>query len=74
MSRLASAFRLTGLGFYVGICITLGAYGGLWLDEKLNTSPLFIISGILLGLAVAAYGVYQMIKPLINNRNDREDD
>ena len=72
MSKWALAMRLTGVGFFIGVCILLGTFGGLWLDGKLNTKPLFMIGGLLVGLAVAVYGVYQMVKPLMDNRRDKE--
>jgi ATP synthase protein I len=40
----------------------LGIFGGMFLDDKLETPPLFLIIGLLLGLAA---GVFSMIK-LIN--------
>jgi ATP synthase protein I len=72
MNRWVAALRLTGVGFYIAACILLGIYGGLWLDGKLNTKPILLILGLLLGLAVAFYGVYRMIRPLMDNRQDRE--
>lgn len=72
MSRWVAALRLTGVGFFIGACILLGTFGGLWLDGKLNTNPLFMMVGLFVGLAVAVYGVYQMIRPLMNNRQDKE--
>jgi len=72
MSRWVAALRLTGVGFFIGACILLGTFGGLWLDGKLTTSPLFMMVGLFAGLAVAAYGVYQMIRPLMNNKQDKE--
>ena len=71
-SRLTAALRLTGVGFYVGACIVGGTFAGLWLDGKLNTRPLFMIGGLLLGVVVAFYGLYRMLKPLMNNKNGRE--
>jgi ATP synthase protein I len=73
MSRWAAALRLTGVGFYVAACILGGILAGLWIDNKLNTRPLFILFGLAVGLAVAFYGVYRMIRPVINSRQDRED-
>ena len=63
MKRWEAAFRLVGLGWYVGICIFLGVTGGLWLDNRLHSSPAFVIVGLLLGIIVAFYGVYKMILP-----------
>lgn len=62
MSRWVSALRLTGIGFYIGICIAGGAFAGWWFgDEK----PLFVIVGLVIGLIVAFFGVYQMIRPFM---------
>jgi F0F1-type ATP synthase assembly protein I len=69
MRRWVAALRLTGVGFYVGICIAGGAFVGWWLGGE---KPLFLIVGLLVGLVVATYGVYQMIRPLMDNRRDKE--
>ena len=74
MSRWVAALRLTGVGFFIAACILLGTFVGLWLDGKLNTKPLFMIVGLLVGLLVAFYGVYQMIRPLMGNKQDKEND
>jgi len=71
MSRWETALRLTGVGFYIGACIVLGTLAGLWLDGKLGTRPLFLIGGLLLGVVVAFYGLYRMLKPLMNDKQDR---
>ena len=60
------AIRVAGMGWYVALCIVLGVLGGLWLDNKLGTSPLLILSGTLLGVVVAFYGIYKMVVPLLN--------
>ncbi len=65
------ALRLAGVGFFIGGSIALGVWGGLWLDNKLDTS-LFWIIGLILGIVVAFYGVYQMLLPLIGNKQDKE--
>jgi len=72
MSRWVAALRLTGVGFFIGTCIVMGVVGGLWLDNKLNTAPVFMIVGLVLGIVVAAYGVYQMLLPLLHNKQDKE--
>ena len=72
MNRWIPALRLTGFGFFIGACILGGTFAGLWLDGKLNTKPLFMIIGLLAGLVIAVYGVYRMIRPLMNDRQDKE--
>jgi F0F1-type ATP synthase assembly protein I len=58
---------LMGMGFYIAIAIILGIWGGHWLDLKMNTGPLWLIIGMVLGIAVVALGVYNMMKPFIEN-------
>jgi ATP synthase protein I len=71
MNRWTAALRLTGVGFFIGISIVGGTFAGLWLDGKFNTSPIFILLGLFLGLVVAVYGVYRMIIPFIKNNQDK---
>ncbi len=73
MRRWQAALRLIGVGWYVATSILLGVLGGLWLDNKFNTKPLFVIAGLILGVIVAGYGVYQMFLPLIRNKQNKED-
>ena len=73
MNRWAAAFRLTGIGFYIAACILIGIFGGLWLDNKLHTSPLFILLGLVLGLGLAVYGVYRLIRPLLDKQGSEND-
>ncbi len=70
MGRLELALRLLGMGWYVGICIVLGVLGGRWLDNKLHTSPMLVVAGLLLGIIVAFYGLYKMILPNINQKRN----
>jgi len=66
------SLRLTGVGFFIGGSILLGVLAGLWLDSKLNTSPILVLVGLFLGLIVAFYGVYQMVSPLMGNKQNKE--
>lgn len=77
MKKWQAALRFIGLGWYVAICITLGILGGLWLDRHAfngATSPLFTIVGLLLGITVAFYGLYRMIRPFIYDNKDNGKD
>ena len=66
MNLWGLAVRLTGLGWYVALCIVFGIVGGLALDGLLETKPLFMLLGILLGSVVAFWGLYKMVQPLLN--------
>ena len=72
MSRWVAALRLTGVGFFIGGSIVLGVVAGLWLDNRLNTSPILVLVGLFLGIAVAFLGVYQMLLPLIGGKRGKE--
>ena len=72
MSKWVAALRLVGVGFFIGGSIVLGVFAGLWLDSKLNTSPILVIVGLILGIVIAFYGVYQMLLPLIGNEQGKE--
>jgi F0F1-type ATP synthase assembly protein I len=71
MNRWAAALRLVGVGFFIGGAIVLGVGAGLWLDTRLNTKPILVILGLILGIIVAFYGVYQMLLPLLSNRRNK---
>ena len=72
MSRWIAALRLTGVGFFIGVCIVLGILAGLWIDTKLGTEPVFILVGLVIGVAVAVYGVYRMLLPVMGSKRDKE--
>ena len=67
------AFQFAGLGWYVAVCIVGGTLGGGWLDERVGTSPLFLLLGLLFGLVLAFYGVYQMAANYFGGRNNSKD-
>jgi F0F1-type ATP synthase assembly protein I len=69
MNKWIPALRLTGIGFYIATCIVGGTLAGWWLGSK---KPLFMIIGLVLGLVIAVYGVYRMIRPLMKNNQDKE--
>jgi ATP synthase protein I len=70
MKRWEAALRLVGMGWYVGICIVLGVWGGLRLDEKFHTKPILTIVGLILGIVVAFYGVYRMLLPTMGKKEN----
>lgn len=71
--RWADVIRFVGIGWYIAICILLGFLGGRWLGQKLDgnsTEIIFTLLGVGLGLIVAFYGVYRMVKTIAANNQD----
>jgi len=68
MPKWEAALRFIGVGWFIALSILLGVFGGLWLDSKFGTKPILVIVGLILGLVVAFYGVYQMLLPLMRGK------
>ena len=68
IKRWRIALSLVGIGWYIGLSIIGGVLGGLWLDNTINTKPLFVIIGLILGIIAAVYGVYLTLEPIISDR------
>lgn len=62
MTKWQLALRLVGVGWFIAFCEVLGVLGGLWLDKKINTTPIFSLVGVTLGTFVALFGVYRMLR------------
>ncbi len=64
---MPSRFRDIGpylnLGFQFAITVCLGVALGYWLDMRLNTLPLFIILGLLLGGLSGFLTLYRGVYP-----------
>ncbi len=71
MDKRVAVLRLVGVGWYIAASILLGVFGGLWLDNRLNTKPVLLIIGLILGVIVAFYGVYRMLIPLMGNNQNK---
>ena len=71
MDKRLAALGMVGVGFFIAGSIILGVVGGRWLDGRLNSAPLFLIIGLLLGIVVAFYGVYTMLRPFMDDKQDK---
>jgi len=70
VERWAAALRVTGIGFYIGVCIAGGVALGVWLDGKFGKGPLFTLLGLGLGLFTAFYGTYRMLRETLGLGKD----
>ena len=59
--KYGAIVRLVGVGWYVGICIGVGAWAGLWADSRLELSTMLTLSGITVGLVAAMVGMIRML-------------
>ncbi len=50
--------QITALGMQFALSEILCAYAGFWLDKKCNSSPWFLVAGVLVGFSL---GLYQII-------------
>ena len=60
------ALRLLGMGWYIALCIGGGAFGGLWLDRQLDSSPIITLLGLGAGTVVAFFGMFRMLKAILD--------
>lgn len=68
---IAVVLRLIGIGWYVAICIGGGALGGWRLDGWLGLEvPVFTLSGLGLGIALAAIGMFRMLRAVLTSDSD----
>jgi ATP synthase protein I len=63
------AFMFVGL---IGMDLSITTIGGFWLgrllDRKQHTEPLFLVVGVLLGLAVGIFSLVPMVKSYIGGK------
>lgn len=50
-----------GVGIQFAIALVLFALAGNWLDQRLGSSPIFLILGVFLGAAAAFYSMYRKL-------------
>ncbi len=57
-----AALTLAGqLGMSIALPIVAGVWLGQYLDEKLGTTAVFLVLGVLLGLACGGYEAYRVL-------------
>jgi F0F1-type ATP synthase assembly protein I len=50
------------MGTAVAGCVAVGIFLGVWLDGRTHTSPLFLVVGLVLGLASAVATVVTQVR------------
>lgn len=60
-STLRALGMVSGLGFGIAIPLGLTFLGGLWLDERMGSKPLFMLLGIVLGFVIAGFTIAELL-------------
>lgn len=55
------------MGYTIALPIVLLALGGRLLDRRFNTSPTFLLIGILLSIVLSTLGILKIIMPVLND-------
>jgi F0F1-type ATP synthase assembly protein I len=66
----AYAVLFAQIGVSLFVTTLLGALAGHWLDQQLQTNPIFVLTGFLGGAFIGAFGDYQLIKRFLSSFND----
>jgi ATP synthase protein I len=53
---------LSSVGIEMAVSVVIGLFGGQWIDRKLDTEPLFLLVGVLIGSAAAGKAVWRAVK------------
>lgn len=70
-NKKINPWRALGLAGTIGIELSVLLLLGIWLgnklDQSLNTSPIFLIIGMILGLFIGIWSIVKMIKPFLGD-------
>ena len=55
-----TAGKFIGIGWFFAILIIGGMVGGVWLDNRAGTSPLFMILGLVIAVSAIVLFVYKI--------------
>jgi len=67
--EMGEGYALMTAGITFAVAVALFVVGGIWLDHRLGTLPLFTILGTIVGIGLAGFWLWQQIK-----RQARQDD
>lgn len=74
-SQIGSAGEFAGVGLQFTGAILLFLFAGRWLDDRLDTSPWFVILGVFVGFGLGFFSIYRqmVIIPRERERARREE-
>ncbi len=60
---MGAGYALLSVGITFALTVTGFVLLGVWADRKLGTTPLFIVIGAVVGVALGGFWMYQRIAP-----------
>src|SRR5919199_629899 len=60
LARLGAMGMALQFGGTTIVTLALCLFGGIWLDRRFGTAPLFLLIGLLLAFATVGYNLYQL--------------
>ena len=69
-----AAARFLGIGWFIVICIVGGVFGGRWVGQQLDNVVVFSLLGLVLGVMLAGYGVYQSYSLLKKSEENEKEE
>jgi len=54
-----AAARFLGIGWFIVLCIVGGVFGGRWIGQQVGHEVVFSLLGLVAGVGLAGFGVYQ---------------
>lgn len=73
MKDWSAALQLLVVGFYVPISLLIPTGIGLWLDKRASHEfPSYTLIGLGIGTVIMVYGVYQMVRPFLQEAKRQE--
>jgi F0F1-type ATP synthase assembly protein I len=70
-SNLNYVYFGLSFGTTMAVSIYFGFKGGMWLDQRFQTEPLFLLLGILLGIGVTFKNLMENLKRLDKRNSSR---
>jgi ATP synthase protein I len=60
------------IGYTIAIPLLFFIAGGAFLDKKLHTSPMLVLSGLIIGIITSLFFLYKLLKPLLKSKKNKK--
>ena len=71
--KWALAAQFIGIGWFVGVCIVAGFFGGRWLGGRIGSEVFFALLGVVVGIVIAGLGIYRIFLPIKEQSKDENE-